>query len=194
MTTDDTEQTLSTRAASVFRAYRDGEARAMDELVDLLTPVLWHTARAQGASEGLAQDAVQTAWLRLVESSERIKDPQAVMGWLIVTVRRESWRIQKSQGREDHDLDENLPDRLPDPSTVALRREGHRVLWTHFQHLPPKCQALLRVIAFADRPDYAKVSEALKMPMGSIGPTRGRCLAKLRTALASDPAWEGGVL
>ena len=194
MTTDDTEQTLSTRAASVFRAYRDGDARAMDELVDLLTPVLWHTARAQGASEGPAQDAVQTAWLRLVESSERIKDPQAVMGWLIVTVRRESWRIQKSQGREDHDLDENLPDRLPDPSTVALRREGHRVLWTHFQHLPPKCQALLRVIAFADRPDYAKVSEALKMPMGSIGPTRGRCLAKLRTALASDPAWEGGVL
>jgi hypothetical protein len=68
------------------------------------------------------------------------------------------------------------------------------VLWTHFEELPPKCQALLRVVAFADRPDYAAVSEALKMPMGSIGPTRGRCLAKLRTALANDPAWEGGAL
>ena len=194
MAADDTVQTLATRSASAFSSYRDGDVRAMDELVDLLTPVLWHTARAQGVSEAVAQDSVQTAWLRLVESCERIKDPQAVMGWLIVTVRRETWRVQKAHGREDHDIDENLPDRLPDPSTVALRREGHRVLWTHFQHLPPKCQALLRVIAFADRPDYAAVSEALKMPMGSIGPTRGRCLAKLRTALANDPTWEGGVL
>lgn len=194
MTADGTVQTLSARAATAFRAYRDGDVRAMDELVELLTPVLWHTARAQGTSDVLAQDAVQTAWLRLVESSERIKDPQAVMGWLIVTVRRESWRVQKSQGREGSEIDEDLPDQLPDPSTVTLRREGHRVLWTHFLQLPPKCQALLRVVAFADRPDYAAVSESLKMPVGSIGPTRGRCLAKLRTALANDPAWEGGAL
>jgi RNA polymerase sigma factor (sigma-70 family) len=192
--TDDTVHSLSTRAAGAFRAYRDGDVHAMDELVELLTPVLWHTARAQGVSEGVAQDAVQTAWLRLVESRERIKDPQAVMGWLIVTVRRETWRVNKAEGRDDHDLDENLPDQLPDPSTVALRREGHRVLWNHFEHLPPRCQALLRVIAFADKPDYAAVSEALKMPLGSIGPTRGRCLAKLRTALANDPTWEGGAL
>jgi RNA polymerase sigma factor (sigma-70 family) len=191
---DDTVQSLATRAAAAFTAYRGGDIRAMDELVDLLTPVLWHTARAQQVSEAVAQDAVQTSWLRLVESSERIKDPQAVMGWLIVTVRREAWRVQKANGREDHDIDENLPDRLPDPESVALRREGHRVLWSHFDHLPPKCQALLRVIAFAERPDYAAVSEALKMPMGSIGPTRGRCLAKLRTALANDPTWEGGAL
>jgi RNA polymerase sigma factor (sigma-70 family) len=194
MTADDTVQSLATRAASAFRAYRDGDVGAMDQLVELLTPVLWHTARAQGVAEGVAQDAVQTAWLRLVESSERIKDPQAVMGWLIVTVRRETWRVNKQLGREDHDIDENLPDPVPDPSTVVLRREGHRALWAHFQELPPKCQALLRVIAFADRPDYAAVSESLKMPMGSIGPTRGRCLAKLRTALANDPAWEGGAL
>ena len=194
MGTDGTVQSLATRAAAAFSAYRDGDVRAMDELVDLLTPVLWHTARAQGATDALAQDAVQTAWLRLVENAERIKDSQAVMGWLIVTVRRETWRVHKAHGREDHDIDENLTDDTPDPSTLVLRREGHRVLWRHFQNLSPKCQALLRVIAFAERPDYAAVSESLKMPMGSIGPTRGRCLAKLRTALASDPAWEGGAL
>ena len=194
MSADDTVQSLATRAAAAFSAFRDGEVRAMDVLVDLLTPVLWHTARAQGVSEAVAQDAVQTAWLRLVENSERINDAQAVMGWLIVTVRRETWRVSKAQGREDHDLDENLPDSVPEPSTLVLRREGHQVLWRHFKDLPEKCQALLRVIAFADRPDYAAVSEALKMPLGSIGPTRGRCLAKLRTALANDPSWEGGAL
>lgn len=190
---DGTVHSLATRAAAAFSAYRDGEVRAMDELVDLLTPVLWHTARAQGVSGPVAQDAVQTAWLRLVENAERIKDSQAVMGWLIVTVRRETWRVHKAHGREDHEIDENLPDSIPDPSALALRREGHRVLWRHFQNLPEKCQALLRVIAFADRPDYAAVSEALKMPVGSIGPTRGRCLAKLRAALSDDPAWGGAL-
>ena len=194
MSTDDTVPSLATRAAAAFSAYREGEVREMDVLVDLLTPVLWHTARGQGVSEAVAQDAVQTAWLRLVENAQRINDPQAIMGWLIVTVRRETWRVHKSLGREDHDIDENLTDSIPDPSSIVLRREGHRVLWRHFQDLPEKCQALLRVIAFADRPDYAAVSESLNMPVGSIGPTRGRCLAKLRTALANDPAWEGGAL
>ncbi|MFQ6170732.1 RNA polymerase sigma factor [Oryzobacter sp. R7] len=193
MSPDDTVHTLSTRAAAAFRGYRDGEVRAMDELVDLLTPVLWHTARAQGAGDQLAQDAVQTAWLRLVEGAERIKDPQAVMGWLIVTVRRECWRSTRVAGRTDGELDEGTPDVQPDPATVAVRREDHRVLWAHVQRLTPRCQALLRVIAFADKPDYAAVSEALKMPVGSIGPTRGRCLAKLRTALADDPAWGGAL-
>ena len=193
MSPDDTVHTLSTRAAAAFRGYRDGDVRAMDELVDLLTPVLWHTARAQGAADPLAQDAVQTAWLRLVEGAERIKDPQAVMGWLIVTVRRECWRSTRVAGRADSELDETTPDVQPDPAAVAVRREDHRVLWAHVQRLTPRCQALLRVIAFADKPDYAAVSEALKMPVGSIGPTRGRCLAKLRAALADDPAWGGAL-
>lgn len=193
MTADDTVQTLATRAASAFRAYRDGDVRAMDELVDLLTPVLWHTARAQGASEGVAQDAVQTGWLRLVESCDRIKDPQAVMGWLIVTVRRECWRSHKTGSRGEVELDESMPDERPEPAALAVHREDHRVLWAHVERLTPRCQALLRVIAFTDRPDYAAVSHALKMPVGSIGPTRGRCLAKLRAALADDPTW-GGVL
>lgn len=189
----ETERGLATRSAACFRRYRDGDVRAMDELVDLLTPILWHTARAQGASEGTAQDAVQVAWLRLVEGAARIKDPQAVLGWLIVTVRRECWRAHRVDGRADGELDETRPDPRPDPATVTVRRADHRVLWAHVERLTPRCQALLRVIAFADRPDYAAVSEALKMPVGSIGPTRGRCLAKLRASLADDPTWGGAL-
>ena len=193
MQTDNTSESLSTKAAAAFRGYRAGDVARMDELVEMLTPILWHTARAQGMAEGSAQDAVQTAWLRLVENADRVKDPQAVMGWLIVTVRRECWRVTKSASREDHEVDADHPDDLPDPSRMAVRRESHRILWAHLQRLSPNCQALLRVIAFADRPDYAAVSEALKMPMGSIGPTRGRCLAKLRASLTDDPAWGGAL-
>ena len=69
---------------------------------------------------------------------------------------------------------------------------GHtrQTLWRHIEQLSDRCRTLLRVIAFADRPDYAELAKSLGMPQGSIGPTRGRCLAKLRVLLADDPAWE----
>ena len=76
------------------------------------------------------------------------------------------------------------------PEERVLRSDTDSRLWHHIAQLPERCQALLRVIAFADRPDYAAVAEALGMPVGSIGPTRGRCLAKLRLQLANDTAWE----
>lgn len=68
--------------------------------------------------------------------------------------------------------------------------EKQRVLWQHVQELTPRCRELLRVIAFSDRADYTQLAQALGMPVGSIGPTRGRCLGKLRTSLTADPRWE----
>jgi DNA-directed RNA polymerase specialized sigma24 family protein len=89
-----------------------------------------------------------------------------------------------------HDADV-VADPRETPDERVLQAEGNERLWEHITRLPERCQALLRVIAFADRPDYAEVAAALGMPVGSIGPTRGRCLAKLRAQLANDPAWEG---
>lgn len=186
---------LAVRAGHAFAAYRQGDIQQMDELVDLLTAILWHTARGQGLSQTSAQDVVQTAWLRLVENAERITDPRAVLGWLIVTVRRESWRVAKATRASGlgwtGEPDEGEPDPGPDPGESALLAVDQHVLWRHVTDLPANCQALLRVIAFSDRPDYASVAVSLQMPVGSIGPTRGRCLAKLRAALLGDPAWGG---
>jgi len=78
----------------------------------------------------------------------------------------------------------------PSPETTVISETDHRLVWDHFATLPERCRTLLRAIAFTDRPDYASVAEALGMPIGSIGPTRGRCLAKLRASLTSDPRWE----
>lgn len=185
---------LAARAAEAFAAYQAGDRERMGELVDVLTPVLWHTARAQRLDQQLAEDVIQTAWIRLIENADGIKDPQAVLAWLLTTVRREAWRMLKRDGRtlpvdevpepDAHDMPEPL-----DPAIAAVLRDGQVALWRHVSTLPQRCQTLLRVIAFVDRPDYAAVSEALKMPVGSIGPTRGRCLAKLRTALLADPTW-----
>lgn len=191
MTTEQDARSLSGEVANAFRSYRAGQVHEMSRLVSAVTPILWHTARSQGLAQSAAEDAVQTALLRLVEHADSIRDPQTVLGWLIVTTKRESWRLAKSRGREGGEVPMDRPDGAAGPAEVVVRQAGHRVLWAHLQSLSPRCQALLRIIAFAERPDYSAVSEALGMPVGSIGPTRGRCLAKLRETLQSDPAWGG---
>jgi RNA polymerase sigma factor (sigma-70 family) len=187
------QETLASRAANMFRAYRSGDEAAMGDLVALLTPILWHTVRAQRLDRESAEDVVQSSWLALVRGADSIADPQAVLQWLIITAKRESWRVAKRSDRiepKDFDDDDVVTPQRDLPEERVLRSDGDNRLWQHVAHLPKRCQALLRVIAFADRPDYAAVAQALGMPVGSIGPTRGRCLAKLRLQLANDPAWE----
>ena len=190
---DPVPETLAARAAALFTAYRAGDEARMSDLVALLTPILWHTARAQRLDRESAEDVVQTAWLALVRSADSIADPQAVLQWLIVSTRREAWRVVKRADRvrpqELDDVDVPVPS-ADLPEELAVRGDVDDRLWHHIQQLNERCRALLRVIAFADRPDYASVARSLGMPMGSIGPTRGRCLAKLRQQLAADPAWE----
>ncbi|HET7397236.1 MAG TPA: sigma-70 family RNA polymerase sigma factor [Intrasporangium sp.] len=184
------QESLSTRAGQAFTAYRLGERDRLRDLVELLTPVLWHTARAQGADATTSEDAIQTAWLQLVDHAEGIAEPAAVLGWLVTVVKREVWRLSRGARREIGV--EEVPERpapAADPATLSILSERQRVLWSHFAQLPPRCQELLRVIAFADRPDYAAIAVSLGMPVGSIGPTRGRCLGKLRDLLGSDPRW-----
>lgn len=188
----DPAQTLASRAAALFRDYRAGDERKIGELVALVTPILWHTARAQRLDRERAEDVVQSSWLALMRSSDTIADPQAVLQWLIVSTRREAWRVVKREDRtepRDLDDDELVTAGRDLPEEQVLQSDVDARLWQHVAQLPERCRALLRVIAFADRPDYATIAESLGMPVGSIGPTRGRCLAKLRDQLLNDPKW-----
>lgn len=178
-------------AAALFLRWRDGDSRAMDDLVRLLTPTLWHVARAYGLDAVLAEDVVQTTWLTLVRRHETILEPQAVAGWLTTTARREAWRVGKQQRRADPSETEQLEAHLPAGESAedeATRTASADELWTAVNQLAERCQRLLRIIAFDDRPDYARIATDLEMPVGSIGPTRQRCLTKLKALLS-----QGGV-
>lgn len=185
--------TLASRAGEVFQRFRDGDSQAMGELVAMLTPILWHTVRAQRLDKESTEDVLQTTWLALVRGADTIADPRAVLQWLIVSARREAWRVMRGQSRQlPYEIDEDAI-RTSDeelPESVLLRGASEELLWSHVAALPERCQALLRVIAFADRPDYPELARSLGMPIGSIGPTRGRCLAKLRASLSTDARWE----
>jgi RNA polymerase sigma factor (sigma-70 family) len=189
------EDSLATRAGRLFALYRAGEEARMGELVKILTPILWHTARSARLDSAAAEDVLQTVWLTLIRKSDTISEPLAVLQWLVVTTKREAWRVARTQTRvRPEDLETTNPllssDDGESVEDAVLRLSRDHRLWQHVEGLPERCRALLRVIAFADRPDYAELAKALEMPQGSIGPTRGRCLAKLRLALAADPSWE----
>ena len=183
------EPTRWERAAELFLRWRGGETRAMDELVRLMTPLLWHVVRAYGLDASLAEDVVQTTWLTLVRRHDTITEPQAVSGWLTMCARREAWRVGKLHRRADaveaEDLEPHLPAQESAEQTAATDDESRR-LWRAVGLLDKRCRRLLRIVAFEERPDYARIAEDLAMPMGSIGPTRQRCLGKLRTSLVGD--------
>ena len=183
----------STRLGACLERARAGERGALDEAVRELNPLLWHVARSQGLSSEEAADVVQSAWLALLRRLDAIRSPQALTAWLVTTVRREAWQVRDRSRRlvPDEAALEDVRDPDPEPVERLLVEERDRVLWTHFQRLPERCRTLLRVVAQVRRPDYAVVAEALGMPHGSIGPTRGRCLAKLREMLLADPSWAG---
>jgi RNA polymerase sigma factor (sigma-70 family) len=183
------EPTRWARAAALFVKWRDGDTRAMDELVRLMTPLLWHVVRAYGLDRALAEDVVQTTWLTLVRRHESITEPQAISGWLTMVARREAWRVGKLQRRADpteaESLEPHLPARESAEQTAATDDESRR-LWLAVAQLNERCQRLLRIVAFEERPDYARIAQDMAMPIGSIGPTRQRCLGKLRALLEGD--------
>ncbi len=183
---------LAAQVAADLLAYREGNPAAMAALVRRVTPLLWHVARGFRLDSSSAEDVAQNALLAFVRHSGDIAEPHAALRWLIVTARREAMRAVQQRDRTElvDDAARTVP--APEdeqPERVALASAVQNVLWRNVNQLSDRCRQLLRVIAFAERPDYATLSSALGMPIGSIGPTRGRCLAKLRTLLAADPEW-----
>lgn len=184
------------QAAALFVRWREaGETRALDDLVRLLSPVLWHVVRAYGLRREAAEDVVQSTWLAFVRKHESIADPEAVSAWLTMTARREAWRTSKVDARADPTEDETLELRMPQSATAedeAVTQLEARRLWVAVSGLDERCRRLLRIVAFDDRPDYRRIATDLRMPIGSIGPTRQRCLGKLRARLDGPGAGEGG--
>lgn len=179
------------RIAGLLSAARDGNQDALRQIVTQLSPLLWQVARSAGLVADDAEDVLQTVWMRLVAHLDDIHDATALTGWLVTTAKREAWRV-RAEGRRQLPADQGvfaeLPDEGPGSEEQAILGDQRRALWQTVGRLSARCQQLLRIIAFAPRPDYATVAAALGMPVGSIGPTRGRCLAKLRALLASDAA------
>jgi RNA polymerase sigma factor (sigma-70 family) len=176
----------SSSPAQLVAQVRAGDRAAWDELVDRYSPMLWSIARSYRLSDTDANDVLQTTWLRLLEHVDSLRIPGQVGVWLATTARREALRIVRMQQRE-HLSDDELPLQAAgakeNMEAELLTEERNVQLRGAFRQLPPQCQRLLWLLATDPAPSYAEISAALGVPIGSIGPTRARCLDRLRRQL-----------
>jgi RNA polymerase sigma factor (sigma-70 family) len=169
---------------TLVQAAAAGDKRAWDRLVDRFAPTVWAVARGHRLNAADAADVSQTTWLRLVENLHRIEQPERVGAWLATTARRESLRVLRLAGRQVPNGDdfELVIDHREDPSRDEPLIQDHRagIVAGLVEQLPVRSQTLLRLLS-ADTPlSYKEISEALDMPIGSIGPTRARALEHLK--------------
>lgn len=174
----------------MLRRAAAGDKDAWNALVGSFSGLIWSVASAHRLGPADSAEVVQTTWLRLLENLDRILQPERLGSWLATTARRESLRLLKNRSRElstddDEQLDRRAEPGSPTPEAALLDRERDRRLWTAFAQLPDNCRALLQLLVVV-APPYVEVAAALGMPLGSIGPTRARCLERLRRLLAAD--------
>lgn len=161
-----------------------GDAAAWSDLVHRYDALVWSVCRRSGLGNTDCEDVSQTVWLRLVEALPRLREPGALPGWLVTTTRRECLRVAKlvrnRKFRERTDLDDFVDDDLPAVEQELVDAELGAVLRTAFAQLETRCQRLLVLLMRTPRIPYVEISSIMSIPTGAIGPTRARCLAKLR--------------
>ena len=165
-----------------------GDQAAWNRLVQEFGSLIWAIARAHRLRDADAAEVSQATWLALFEHIDRLNNPAGVGAWLATTARRECLRVLR--GGERHvlfgdDGPEHASTELP-PGDALLISERNHALWSSFSRLRASDQALLRLLTADPRPPYGEIAAALDMPIGSIGPTRQRAIARLREQLQSE--------
>jgi RNA polymerase sigma factor (sigma-70 family) len=178
----------ATDIASLVRRAAAGDKSAWERLVAQYSRLIWAMTRDFKLPEADAADVVQATWLRLLEHIGRIEYPDRIASWLATTARHECLRHLAASKRvmlvDDHDaafghagVDQ------PEVDEGLLAEERARAVREALAMLPTRSQRLLELL-MADPPaSYAEISDQLGLPIGSIGPTRGRCLERLRLML-----------
>ena len=166
--------------SELLTAAGQGSQQAWDALVDRYGRLVWSVIRGFRLDSATAADVSQTVWLRLVEHCYRIRDPDRLPSWLATTARNESIRASRRLGRAiPTEFSVEVPDdTAPSLDERLLHEEQLGEVLDAFVEISPKCQELLRLLCAPL--DYDEISDVLDMPIGSIGPTRARCLDRLR--------------
>jgi RNA polymerase sigma factor (sigma-70 family) len=168
----------------LLEACRAGDDDAWRELVARYERLVYSAALQTGLDRDAAVDVFQQVWVELHRSLFRIRDAQALPRWLIVTARRIAYRHAVVAGRWLHDVREDLVDPNPSPDSVVVALEQRHRLEQAFAELDERCRTIVRLLFLDDRPaTYDEVSKRTGLSPDSVGPTRTRCLAKLRRLL-----------
>ncbi len=170
--------------SALFRLARTGDQHAWRMLRESFDPLVRRIGFRHRLSADDVDDLSQRTWLKLYQCVDAIRDPAALPGWIKTTATREAIRASSTARRwsplaTDRDGDE--PRSLePDPSDELLRAERRRAVREGLNRLKSRDRELLTLLVAEPPLSYEQISRRLGVPVGSIGPTRARCLAKLR--------------
>ena len=192
---DDPERRTRPDFVELVTLARDGEASAKDALVEALQRLVWHCLAEYGLSREDRQDAFVGTFCRLFEQigRDKIRDPERLPGWIATTARNEAKTLLRLRGRVV--LSDEMADREdsdPPTDSALLDQELAAALHHAFQQLSATCRELLRLASAVPRLSYDEIGDRLDMPHGSIGPTRQRCLERLRNMPELRTFIEGG--
>jgi RNA polymerase sigma factor (sigma-70 family) len=173
--------------SAALAAAAKGDQQAWNAIVKRYSDLVWTVARGFRLNSADASDVAQATWLRLVEHLADIRDGERLGAWLATTAKREALGLLR-RGRRDIPVEGTglaEPDGVngESPEQHILRTEQDALLWKAFRRLGGPCQRLLRILLVDPPLAYTEVGAALDMPVGSIGPTRARCLSTLRALL-----------
>jgi RNA polymerase sigma factor (sigma-70 family) len=177
----------------------EGDQNAWNELIERYAPLVWSICARCELSREDVDDVAQSVWLLLMENIGSLREPAALPGWLATTTRREALRILEAAHRRDLDgLEDEEPPALAGPTIEQelIVAERNAALRAAFAELQRGCHELLSMLISDPPRSYAEISATLGIPVGSIGPTRARCLAQLRRSrhllavLDDDHAWD----
>jgi RNA polymerase sigma factor (sigma-70 family) len=180
----------TTEVAGLVRGAAAGDRRSWERLVDQFARLIWSITADFKLAESDAADVAQTTWLRLLEHIDRIQYPDRVGSWLAATARNECLRSLAARKRvvlaQDDEVLTGAVAAGPAVDERILADERDQVVRDALSRLPGRSQRLLELL-MADPPtSYAEISSEMGLPVGSIGPTRGRCLAQLRVLLQAS--------
>jgi RNA polymerase sigma factor (sigma-70 family) len=187
---DASRDVASLDIARLVRRAAAGDKHAWERLVDQYNRLIWSVTREFKLVESDAADVSQTTWMRLIEHIDRIEHPERVGSWLAATARNECLRSLAARKRlvlahEDVTFD-GPAEHEPEVDEALLAQERAGIVREAMAHLPHRWQRLMEML-MADPPvSYAVISDELGLPVGSIGPTRSRCLARLRVLLEAS--------
>jgi len=169
----------------VTRARHD-DKQAWDAIVERYAPLIWSICRQYRLSEADAEDVGQVVWLHLVDHLHALRDSAALPGWIVTTTRRQCIRVRRTAAQLPQATGPLVDaDSIADTEAVLaedelLLAERYAALREAVADLPPGYRELI-VLLTADPPvSYTEISARLSIPIGSIGPSRSRCLARLR--------------
>lgn len=184
-------------SATLMREAAQGDRHSWELLVDAYTGLIWTIARNHRLGASDAADVSQTTWLRLVEHIDSIEDPTRVGAWLATTARRECLRVIGRASKtvpvaDTAPMTDLRPQDDEELDSALLGAERDAEVQRALLGLSPRCRQLLHLLMLDPPASYEEISAAMGMPIGSIGPTRGRCLERLQGLLAMRGIAEAG--